>query len=110
VIPARGIADIAWHGTRLQQPPWGDASARVLAFTIAGIEADEADVHAVLNMSEEGLEAELPELPGRAWHIAVDTARAPPHDLVAPARQVRLDTRSYQVSPRSVVVLEARAP
>ena len=110
VIPARGIADIAWHGTRLQQPPWGDAGARVLAFTIAGLDADEVDVHAVLNMSEEGLEAEIPELPGRAWHIAVDTARAPPQDIVAPARQVRIDTRSYQVSPRSVVVLEARAP
>jgi glycogen operon protein len=82
----------------------------VLAFTIAGIEADEADVHAVLNMSEEALEAEIPELPGRTWHIAVDTARAPPQDVVDPARQVRIDTRSYQVSPRSVGVLEALAP
>ena len=110
LIPARGIADIAWHGTRLQQPPWGDASARVLAFTIAGIEADEADVHAVLNMTEEVLEAEVPELPGRVWHVAVDTARSPPHDIVEPAQQVRIDTRSYRVTPRSVVVLEARAP
>jgi glycogen operon protein len=109
VIPARGIADITWHGTRLQQPPWGDPSARVLAFTIAGIEVDEADLHAILNMSDEALEAEIPELPGRAWHIAVDTARSPPRDIVAPARQAQISTRSYQVTPRSVVVLEARA-
>jgi len=109
ILAGRGIPDIAWHGARLHQPRWGDPVSRVLAFTIAGIEADEADVHAVLNMSEEALEAEIPELPGRAWHIAVDTARAPPHDIVEPARQVRIDTGSYQVSPRSVVVLEARA-
>ena len=109
VIPARGIPDITWHGMRLQQPPWGDASARVLAFTITGIEDDEADLHAILNMSEEALEAEIPELPGRAWHIAVDTARSPPRDIVEPARQAQISTRSYQVTPRSVVVLEARA-
>jgi len=109
VIPARGIPDITWHGMRLQQPPWGDASARVLAFTITGIEDDEADLHAILNMSEEALEAEIPELPGRAWHIAVDTGRSPPRDIVEPARQAQIDTRSYQVTPRSVVVLEARA-
>jgi glycogen operon protein len=109
VIPARGIADITWHGTRLQQPPWGDAGARVLAFTIAGSKDGEADLHAVLNMSQEALEAEIPELPGRAWHIAVDTARSAPRDIVEPAQQAQIDTRSYQVTPRSVVVLEARA-
>jgi len=107
VIPARGIADIAWHGTRLQQPPWGDAGARVLAFTIAGIEADEADVHAVLNMSEEAIEVELPALPGRVWRVAVDTAQAPPRDIVEPARQVLLNVSKYRVNFRSVVVLEA---
>jgi glycogen operon protein len=109
MIPARGIADITWHGMRLQQPPWGDPSARVLAFTIAGIEDGEADLHAILNMSEEALEAEIPELRGRAWHIAVDTACAAPRDIVEPAQQAQIDTRSYQVTPRSVVVLEARA-
>jgi glycogen operon protein len=110
VIPARGIADIAWHGTRLQQPPWGDAGARVLAFTIAGIANDEADLHAVLNMSDQVLEVELPALPARVWRVAVDTAQAPPHDMVEPTRQVPLDASKYRVNSRSVVVLEARFP
>ena len=108
VIPARGIADIAWHGTRLQQPPWGDATARVLAFTIAGIEDAEADLHAILNMSDEAIDVELPALPGRVWRVAVNTAQAPPQDIVEPARQVPLTASTYRLTSRSVVVLEAR--
>ena len=110
LIPARGIADIAWHGARLQQPPWGDGTARVLAFTIAGIRDDEADLHAILNMSDAPIEAELPALPGRVWRVAVDTAQALPHDIVEPARQVPLNAASYRVTSRSVLVLEARFP
>jgi glycogen operon protein len=108
VIPARGIADIAWHGTRLQQPPWADGTARVLAFTIAGIENDDADLHAILNMSDEVIEVELPALSGRLWRVAVDTAQAPPHDIVEPARQVPLAAARYRLISRSVVVLEGR--
>jgi glycogen operon protein len=108
IIPAQGIADIAWHGKQLHQPPWGDAGARILAFTVAGVEQDEPDVHAVLNMSDEALDADLPVLPGRVWRVAVDTAQAPPRDMVEPARQVPLATRTCRLMPRSVVVLEAR--
>jgi isoamylase len=108
VVPSRGIPDIEWHGARLHQPPWGDAGARVLAFTIAGVDDDEPDLHAVLNMSDDAIDAELPGLPGRAWHLTVDTAQAPPHDIVEPTRQARLPGPGYRVTPRSVVVLEAR--
>jgi glycogen operon protein len=107
-IAGRGIADIAWHGKRLHQPAWDDPAARVLAFTVAGIAAGEPDLHAILNMSEESIEAELPELEGRDWHLAVDTGQSPPNDIIEPARQARLSVRSYRVIPRSVVVLEAR--
>jgi glycogen operon protein len=108
IVPERGIPDIAWHGARLHQPMWGDATARVLAFTIAGIGPDEADLHAILNMSDEVLEAEMPELPGRLWHVAVDSAQAPPGDLLEPARQIPLSMQIQRVAPRSVMVLEAR--
>jgi isoamylase len=110
IVPERGIPDIAWHGARLHQPLWGDPTARVLAFTIAGVGPGEADVHAILNMSEVLIEAEMPELRGRGWHVAVDTAQAPPRDILEPARQVPVSTRTHRVAPRSVAVLEARAP
>jgi glycogen operon protein len=108
LVPARGIPDIEWHGRRLHQPPWADPDARVLAFTIAGIADGEPDLHAILNMSNDALEAELPELSGRAWYLAVDTGKAAPQDIVEPTRQARLASRSHSVIPRSVVVLEAR--
>jgi len=57
---------------------WDDPSARVLACTIAGIGRDEADLHVILNMSDQMIEAETPELPDRLWHVAVDTARHHP--------------------------------
>jgi glycogen operon protein len=107
LVPERGIPDIAWHGTRLNQPPWDDAGARMLAFTIAGIERGEADIHAVLNMSEESIEVELPALPGRLWHLAVNTADPPPDDVIEPSRQSVVPALAYRVRPRSVVVLEA---
>jgi isoamylase len=109
VLAARGIPDITWHGMRLHQPPWGDGAARMLAFTIAGIEEGEEDLHAILNMSENPIEAEIPQSPDRLWHLAVDTAQAPPHDIIEPARQVQWSTQSYRAAPRSVVVLEARS-
>ena len=108
VVTARGIPDIAWHGARLHQPPWSDPAARMLAFTIAAIETEEVDLHAILNMSDQAIEAEIPELAGRRWYLAVDTAQAPPGDILEPARQVILSTRTCRVAPRSVVVLEAR--
>jgi len=88
---------------------WDDPSARVLACTIAGIGRDEADLHVILNMSDQMIEAETPELPDRLWHVAVDTAQAPPGDLLEPARQVPVSGRIQRVAPRSVTVLEARS-
>jgi glycogen operon protein len=109
VVPGRGIPDIAWHGARLRQPPWDDGGARQLAFTIAGIRADdEGDIHAVLNMSDEAIEAELPALPPEQyWHLAVNTAAAAPEDIVERTRQRVLSAVAYRVPAHSVVVLEA---
>jgi isoamylase len=111
IVPGRGIADIAWHGERLNQPPWADAGAQVLAFTIAGSEGDEADIHAVLNMSGQALEAELPVIAGRFWHLTVNTSAAAPEDIIEPSRQSPVAAAgAYRIAPHSVVILEARGP
>ena len=109
VVAGRGLPDIAWHGVRLEQPNWGDPGGRVLGFTIAGIGRDEPDLHAVLNMSDDALEVELPAIPGRRWHLAVDTAAAAPGDIVPPSGQGVLPAMAYRVAARAVVVLEAYA-
>jgi glycogen operon protein len=107
--PGRDIPDVAWHGAHLGEAPWDDPEARALAMTIAGIAADEPDLHAVFNMSDVAFDAELPDIPGRRWHVALDTALASPHDIVPPGAQRPCTDRRYLVQPRSVAVLEARA-
>jgi glycogen operon protein len=109
-VAGRGIPDIAWHGARLNQPPWKDAGTEVLAFTVAGIARDEADIHAILNMSGQAVDAELPAIPGRFWHLAVNTSGRSPEDIIELTCQGRVAASAYRVAPRSVAVLEARVP
>jgi glycogen operon protein len=107
-VRGRGIPDIAWHGARLGEPPWHDKDARFLAFTIAGLAREEDDLHVILNMSEQTVEASLPSIAGRRWHVALDTARACPDDVSLQAHQRPYTSASYPANSRSVVVLEAR--
>ena len=48
------------------------------------------------------------ELPGRAWHLAVDTARPTPEDMAAPDEQPPVAGDRIRLAGRSVVVLEGR--
>jgi glycogen operon protein len=107
-VPGRGIPDIAWHGVRLDAPPWQDAQSRVLRFTIAGLGSGEEDLHVMLNMSEQEVELALPSIPGRRWHVALDTTRTSPLDIVPAEQQKPHPNPFYASQPRSVAVLEAR--
>jgi len=107
-VPGRGLADIAWHGAHLDEPPWHDGQSRFLSFTIAGLAAEEEDLHVILNMSDHAVDAALPTIPGRSWHLALDTAQPPPTDIVARAQQRPQAATPYRANARSVVVLEAR--
>jgi glycogen operon protein len=109
VLAGREIPDIAWHGVGLEQAPWHDGDGRFLRFTIAGLDADEEDLHVILNMRDTAVDVELPACAARRWHLAVDTAREPPHDVVPRQLQCPLPATRLEVQPRSVVVLEARA-
>jgi glycogen operon protein len=108
-LPGRDLADITWHGARLDEAPWSDAGGRLLRFTIAGRADGEDDLHVILNMSEEGVALDLPRVAGRVWQLAVDTARGAPQDIVEPALQAPLASQRFAAAARSVVVLEARA-
>jgi glycogen operon protein len=107
-VPRRDLPDIAWHGTRLGDPPWHDGHARVLGFTMAGLSPDEEDLHAVLNMSDWPVDAALPSIAGRRWHLTLDTSRPAPGDITCPDRQLPLERPAYRVAARSVAVFEAR--
>ncbi len=106
--PARGMPDIRWHGARLDEAPWETPDARLLRYTLAGCEAGEEDLHVILNMAESERRLALPEITGRCWHLAVDTALAPPGDVVPRQAQRPRHAGHYTAAGRSVVVLESR--
>jgi glycogen operon protein len=101
------LPDIVWHGERLNDPPWNNGNARLLAFTIAGADTMEKPLHVILNMWHEVRSGEVPMLPGLAWRRTVDTALAPPQDIIPPEQPSVSVIYSYTAQPRSVVVLEA---
>ena len=105
-VPGRGLPDVAWHGTRLHEPEWDDPESRFLAYTLVAPNGSQADLHIVFNMSKAASEIELPNIPGRAWHRALDTATEPPQELLDREQQTPWEEPRYPVQPRSVVVLE----
>jgi len=105
-VNGRGIAEIQWHGTEIDKPLWDDHEAKVLAFTLAGIEADEPDLHVAMNMSDQQLRIELPVIAGRTWHLALDTSLHSPQDIVLPKHQKSVREAFYSVNNRAVVVFE----
>lgn len=102
------LADITWHGRTLEEAPWLDPEAQIIAYTLAAVDPNEEDLHVMLNMSERIVDMAVPVIPGRDWYRAVDTWRASPEDIMSPNDQALVAQRAYSVYPRSVVVLEAR--
>jgi glycogen operon protein len=101
------LPDITWHGIGLHKPDWDNPLNRRLAFTLAGSRAEEPPLHAMLNMDEQEAEFALPNLSGRRWHLAVDTAREP--GVWEPGGQKPIHDDRIKVGARSVVVLEGHS-
>jgi glycogen operon protein len=107
LVPGRGLPDVRWHGAKLDDPGWHDPKGRLLAFTLTG-SGDEEDLQVIFNMADAAIDVSVPEVPGRRWHVALDTAQPSPHDIVQRADQKPYPARHYCARARSVVVLEAR--
>ncbi len=69
---------------------------------------DEPDLHVMINMHWDGLEFELPAVPGRQWHLAIDTDAASPGDVAEIGMERPLTGATRHVAPRSVVALISR--
>jgi glycogen operon protein len=99
-------ANKAWHGVRLQQPDWGDASHSV-AFG-AELRKEELLFHFILNAYWEPLDFELPAAgnggrdPWRRW---IDTALDSPQDIVPWDAAPAVPGATYRAAPRSVIML-----
>ncbi|WP_446810066.1 glycogen debranching protein GlgX [Methylomonas sp. 2BW1-5-20] len=107
-MEGKDMADITWHGLEIDQAPrWDDPATRILAFTLAALAKDEADLHVILNMSDTKHTMQLPPLTGKSWCLAVDTAQKSPRDIVDPSEQKPLGKLCYTVDEYSVVVFES---
>ncbi len=98
------MAQIDWHGVKLNQPDWSDHS-HSLAFTVQG---REEQFHIIFNAFWEPLEFELPPPPGdpqAAWRRIIDTYLMSPDDICSMAQAPAVDRQTYLVQPRSVVLL-----
>ena len=108
-LPDRNVPDIMWHGVRLNEPAWHDGNCQFLAFTIAGLTANEPDLHVILNMADAAVAAPLPSVPGRVWCLIVDTGDTVTTGVLQQKDQQPVLTLVWHVQPRSVVIFEGRA-
>ncbi len=92
-----------FHGTL-----WDDPDTRLLAFTLAGTTAEEADLHVIINMSEQQTLVELPDIKNKSWCLAIDTSEQSPQDIISPHNQKAIKKSTYLVDGKAVVAFENR--
>jgi isoamylase len=98
-----------WHGVKLGQPDWSDTS-HSLAFTAQVLEA-RVFFHIMLNAYWEPLDFELPRTGKNenTWRRWIDTSLESPREIVEWKDATPVNTSTYRVGARSVVVLFAHA-
>jgi len=101
-----GQAKMAWHGTKLDQPDWGDSS-RGVALS-AELQSEKLVFHLILNAYWEPLEFELPPA-GGPWRRWIDTFFGSPEDIVEWQTAPTVAGTVYRAGPRSVAMLYAPA-
>ena len=107
ILEERGIADITWYGIKPgQAPEWDNPGSRTLIYTLAGVGQNDADLHVIMNMSDDGFTVQLPVIEERSWCLAVDTALDSSRDIIPVELQKPLGELVYEVQSRSVVVFE----
>jgi isoamylase len=98
-----GATKITWHGVRLGQPEWGDAS-HSLAYEL--LHESGEHFYVMLNAYWESLEFELPPATsGGSWRRLIDTALESPDDFGEPPQQLASGQEEYACQARSSAVL-----
>jgi isoamylase len=96
-----------WHGVKVNEPDWA-ANSHSLAFS-AELPAQGLSVYLILNAYWEPLDFALPALTkrGDTWRRWIDTALAPPYEIVEWNKAAPFREQTYHAGARSVVVLIA---
>jgi glycogen operon protein len=94
-----------WHGVRLGQPDWSDAS-RALAFTVP-LQRGRVRVHGMINAYWEPLDFELPASASSPWRRWIDTSLPSPGDIVDFTAAPVVPAGTYRVPPRAIAFVVA---
>jgi glycogen operon protein len=104
--------DVRWHGSEPNKPDFSPTS-RTLALALdgraTGREADR-DIYIAFNAWKEAVRFTIPQAPqGKPWRRVVDTALAPPLDIVGlDEGPVVAEWSGYALAPYSLLVLIAQ--
>lgn len=102
-------APVQWHGVRLYEPDWSQAS-HTLAATLFGV-GKVFMLHLIVNAYWEALRFEIPPVDEghTPWRRCGDTFRASPDDIQDWDSAPIMQEPSYEVQPRSVAFFIAKA-
>ena len=104
-------ARIQWHGVKLNEPDWSDASHSIAltAWSLRG----RFVIHVMMNAYQEPLAFELPPVPeqfGNRWYLWIDTSCESPWDICTLDKAPLIRETSYLVQPHSIVTVRAAIP
>ena len=97
---------IEWHGIEIGKPDWG-SNSHSLALSLHNLTGTQVRYIAI-NAYWEPLEFVLPPVAdgtNRGWFRLMDTSLPTPVDIVEGVKGTRVDGSSYQVNPRSIILL-----
>ena len=95
--------DVVWHG--VDGPVDLGYESRCLAYLLRGGSVGDDDLYVMINGHWDDHSFTVVEGLPSEWRRVVDTARPSPEDIVEPGNETALETASYAVRARSVVVL-----
>jgi len=96
---------VQWHGVKLNSPDWSYDS-HTLAATVPLL-GYQMLLHLIVNAYWEPLEFEIPPLEAGSWRRCIDTYLDPPDDICSWVQAPSLQSLTYRVQPRSLVMLLA---
>jgi isoamylase len=95
--------DVSWHGA--EGPVDLGHESRCLAYLLRGVSVGDGDLYVMINGDWEDHRFTVAGGHTSEWRRVVDTARPSPEDIVDRGNEPILETVSYMVRARSVVVL-----
>jgi len=99
--------DVHWYGAN--GPVDFSPQSRSLAYCLIGRRFDEGDLYVMINAYWEPVRFHIQEGDTSDWRRLVDTGRPSPKDILVPGAEQPIGSLDYEVTPRSVVVLERKS-